>query len=425
MGRPDGSHWFYSYFPQGIAGGATSALIPLFAYALGGSLLDVGAIAAATSVASVPAFILWGSLSDRLARRKAFLLIGFAGNASCLLGMALSPDLPAFYVANLVMGFLGAAAGTVVTVLIMETWERAEWPSRLALLSRMTAVGWTAGLGLGVGWLFLGSHLVGAELRVMRGLFTISSALGFLATFFAAAWTREPKRQINRDEVRLVDIQLRVERGRYLPTRRLHYFDPRTLRRGPRLPRPLRVYLVSVLLMFGGFTAFYAFFPIFLLQAVGLSSSSIFAVYIASQASSIAFYPRVARLIASRGSRSLQLYAAFGRGVLFPSFFLLGLVPLPSAAWLAVAIVLHGGVGACWAVINVTGSTLVSRLAPEAGRGQAIGAYNAVQGFGSIFGPLLGGFIAGAFGYAAAFGVSTALVLAGCVVLAGSRGAEP
>src|SRR5207249_2889740 len=38
MDRTDGSHWFYSYLPQGVAGGATSALIPLFAYALGGTL---------------------------------------------------------------------------------------------------------------------------------------------------------------------------------------------------------------------------------------------------------------------------------------------------------------------------------------------------------------------------------------------------
>src|SRR2546426_2632341 len=71
MDRTDGSHWFYSYLPQGVAGDATSALIPLFAYALGGTLFTVGIIAAATSLASVPPFILWGSLSDRFARLVA------------------------------------------------------------------------------------------------------------------------------------------------------------------------------------------------------------------------------------------------------------------------------------------------------------------------------------------------------------------
>src|SRR5207244_6387092 len=73
MGRTDGSHWFYSYLPMGISGGATSTLIPLFAYALGGNLFNVGIIAAATSVAFVAAFILWGGACDRRGRRKALL----------------------------------------------------------------------------------------------------------------------------------------------------------------------------------------------------------------------------------------------------------------------------------------------------------------------------------------------------------------
>src|SRR2546422_11636644 len=101
MDRTDGSHWFYSYLPQGVAGGATSALIPLFAYALGGNLSDIGIIAAATSPPSVPAFMLWGSPSDRLRRRKVFLLIGFLGSGVGSLAMGLSQAMSRFCLANL------------------------------------------------------------------------------------------------------------------------------------------------------------------------------------------------------------------------------------------------------------------------------------------------------------------------------------
>src|SRR5438093_10938139 len=97
MDRTDGSHWFYSYLPQGVAGGWTAALIPLVASALGGTLFTVGIIAAAASLASVPAFMLWGSLSDRLARRKLFLLIGFVGSSVALLAMALYGSMSQFY----------------------------------------------------------------------------------------------------------------------------------------------------------------------------------------------------------------------------------------------------------------------------------------------------------------------------------------
>src|SRR3989454_3288058 len=111
---------------------------------------------AATSLASVPAFILWGSLSDRTARRKIFLLIGFLGSGVALLAMALCGTMSQFYLANLLAGFLGAASGPAGTVLLMETSKRVEWPARLALVSRIGAIGWVAGLGLGIAWLAIG-----------------------------------------------------------------------------------------------------------------------------------------------------------------------------------------------------------------------------------------------------------------------------
>src|SRR3989442_1941396 len=141
MARTAGSYWFYSYLPQGVAGGATSALIPLFAYALGGTLFTVGIIAAATSLASVPAFILWGSLSDRFARRKIFLLIGFVGSGIALLAMAVSRTMSQFYLANLLAGFLGAASGPAGAVLLLEASKGAEWPAGVAPRGRLPAHG--------------------------------------------------------------------------------------------------------------------------------------------------------------------------------------------------------------------------------------------------------------------------------------------
>src|SRR5205823_14350334 len=82
---------------------------------------------------------------------------------------------------------------------------------------------------------------------------------------------------------------------------------------------------------------------------------------------------------------------------------------------------LHAGVGVCWAVINVAGSTLASRVAPKARRARAFGAFNAVQGFGSILGPLAGGFAAGFLGYGWAFATSVGLVVAGSAVLWAAR----
>ena len=422
MGRANGSRWFYSYLPQGIAGGATSPLIPLFAYALGASLGDVGIIAAATSVASVPAFMLWGSLSDRLKTRKAFLILGFLGTAVSFLAMGICFNLPEFYLANLLIGFVGAASAPVGAVLVMETTERERWPRRLAFMSQLTGVGYIVGLSIGAVWLAIGPTILDT-MSAMRGLFIIGAALGLLSGLLAGMWLREPREHLERRSIHLVDNLFRIERVKFLPMRMLHYLDFRN-RKASKLSRPLRSYMVTVFLLFSGFTAFYGFFPILLQQVYGLSESAVFAVYIASQVASVTAYLRVGQWVRERGGRRTQLYASLGRTVLFPAFLVFLLVPLSPVAILAGILLLHAGVGLCWALINVSGSTLVSGLAPDDAHAEAMGAYNAVQGFGSILGPLLGGFAAEFYGYPAGVGVSVAFILAGAVLLAANRAVD-
>ncbi len=405
-----------------MAGGATSPLIPLFAYALGASLGDVGIIAAATSVASVPAFMLWGSLSDSLKTRKAFLILGFLGTAVSLLAMGLCFNLPEFYLANLLIGFLGAASAPVGAVLVMETAERDKWPGRLAFISQLTGVGYIVGLSVGVVWLAVGPLLL-STVGAMRGLFVIGGALGLLSGLLAGLWLQEPKEHLERRAIHIVDNLFRIERVKFLPMRMLHYLNFRN-HRASKLSRPLRGYLVCVFLLFSGFTAFYGFFPILLQQMYGLSESEVFAVYIASQVGSVMAYLRVGRWVQERGSRRSQVYASLGRTILFPAFLVFSLVPLAPVAILGGILLLHAGVGLCWALINVSGSTLVSDLAPDDARAEAMGAYNAVQGFGSILGPLLGGFAAEFRGYPAGIGVSVAFILAGVAILASSRSLE-
>src|SRR5437867_11061608 len=289
MGRPssNGQRWFYGYLPSGVAGGATSPLIPLFTRVLGGSVADVGAVAAASSIASVPAFIGWGNLSDRMHRRKVFVLIGFLGTALSLFAMGVSRSVADFYLANLLAGVLGAASAPVGTVLILETTKREGWASRIAVFSRIGGIGWITGLLLGVAWLEV-SPLT--ESAGMRALFVIGAALALLSGLLAWRWIGEPAETIERrhvDLVDLVDVHWRVERTRFLPMRLLHLLDLRNhFGHSHRYSPALRRYLATVLLLFSRFTAFYAIFPVFLHDIARLSTPEIFAVFVASQVTS-------------------------------------------------------------------------------------------------------------------------------------------
>src|SRR3989441_11617888 len=163
--------------------------------------------------------------------------------------MAVSGSMPNCSLASLLAGFLGGASGPAGTVLLMETSKESEWPARLALVSRIAAIGWVAGLALGVAWLVIGPGLLAAEISSMRALFVIGAALGLLSGLLAQVWTREPAVRVDRREVHVADVHARIERGRYLPIRILHFFNPLDWRKKVRLPRTLRIYLVCRLLL--------------------------------------------------------------------------------------------------------------------------------------------------------------------------------
>ena len=410
--------WYYCYIPNGIASGATSLLILLFAKDLGASVGQVGIIAAASSLSSIPAFMLWGHLSDRTKKRKIFVLLGFLGMALCLFLMGMSGGVQDYFLSNLLFGFLVAASAPVATALVIETAARDQWARRIAAFSKIGGIGWVAGLILGAVWLEIDFNglTLGGE---MRALFIIGAALALLSALVAWRWIEEPEERLGIRPLHPPEHHfITIERLRYLPMRMLHRFEFKDRsKRQHRFTRSLNVYLSCVFLLFAGFTAFYAFFPIFLVDEIGMQSSAIFVVYIASQATSVAFYSRVGKWVQDKGSKKMQILGSGARTILFPSFLGIALFHLDPVITLVAILVLHSLVGLCWALINVSGSMIISNLASPDVRAEAFGAYNAMQGVGSVAGPVAGGLICEFFGYPAGFISASVFILLGILVL--------
>ena len=170
--------------------------------------------------------------------------------------------------------------------------------------------------------------------------------------------------------------------------------------------------------IFTGFLTFYVALPIFLKQYVGMSSADVFIIYVASSAVSAITYSQAGRWATRFGSKRLQAGAIVGRVFLFPSFFLVTLLNLPTGPLLVVFCVLHGLLGFCWANISVAGSHIVSNICRTDCRAESTGMYNAMQGGATVAGALLGGFIAQYLGYEAVFFTSSIFLVAGLVLLA-------
>jgi MFS family permease len=418
-GRTD-DRWYSSFFPFNVAGGSTSPMIPLFVTeALKGTVAQVGLVSAISSIASVPANIIWGNLSDTTKKRKIFVLIGFFGLALALFLMGISMDMGTYYFANFVLGAVAAAAAPVGTVLILESFAKEEWAKRLGDFSKVTGVGWVAGLILGTVWLQLADE-AGAMVMAMRGLFILASALCVVSIVLAIRWVPEPTKKLERkdfDDVSTARV-IHFERGRYAPMKVLHIISLGAKNLSPvNFPLNLKAYYVVTLLAFSGFLTFYVGFPIFLSQQLGLSVSEVFVVYVASSLTSAFTYTLAGRWTSEVGGKKVQMMAFSGRIVLFPSVAIVGMFDLTLLPLLIIICILHALIGFCWANLSVAGNTLVSNMAFKEHRTESLGAYNSIQGIGAILGSLIGGFVASSFGYLSTFLVASGFVVAALLLL--------
>lgn len=413
--------WYYSFLPYNISGGSTNALIPLFiTEGLKGTVAQVGIVSAATSLASVPAGILWGNLSDTSKRRVPFVLAGFLGVAFSLILMGLSQSISEYYLANFIFGFLGAAIAPVGTVMVLECFRKDEWPKRLGDFSKVGGIGWVIGLLLGTIWLM--AFPSDGDTNPMRALFILAGALGFLSVFLGWRYMKEPLEKLSRHQLPPMELlkipSYLMEKLRFMPQRLLYVVEmsQKNLRLR-NFPSNLRRYYGVVFLAFTGFLCFYVALPTFLARQVGMSSAEVFAVYLASSLVSAVMYSKAGKLVERYGGRKVQTLAFGLRVLIFPSFFLVSLLTWNLGGIFVLMCILSGLAGMCWALLAVAGDSLVAKMSYRSFRSQSMGMYSSVRGVSTIFGSLFGGLVAQFFGYEALFLLSSLFIICAMILL--------
>jgi predicted MFS family arabinose efflux permease len=119
----------------------------------------------------------------------------------------------------------------------------------------------------------------------------------------------------------------------------------------------------------------------------------------------------------------LQAGALLFRAGAFPVVAVTGAAVAPPVGPIVVG-TLFLAIGGSWAVIAVTATGLVSRLAPDSVRAEALGVYTAVGSLGGGVGSVFGGAIADWIGYLPAFVVAGGFVVVGFLVAASAGSAS-
>jgi predicted MFS family arabinose efflux permease len=329
--------------------------------------------------------------------------------------------------ANGLLWFSVGTAAPALAVLVVTGTPEGRWSERYARLNAMQGYGWTAGLVAGAVWTAAGVTLTDAPTAqrtfALAGGLTALVALGFAWRTLPDPSTRPRRAPDARRLSRAFRGPRLGARGATFPTfgARLGLLarDAHPRRLFERLTRSLAVYLLAVLLFFTGFGAFFAPLPLYLGER-GFASGEVFLLYLLSSLGAAAFSRRAGSLAQSHGPFWVHLAGLVLRCVAIPMVAVLGGLLAAGAIGLTALGGLFVAIGVGWALVAITATLLVSRLAPPSVRGTALGVYASLAALGGGVGAMLGGSLA-ASGYTVAFGAAGLLVGVAALVVLGLR----
>lgn len=415
--------WLYAWGLGSVALGGASLLLPLYIIELGADPFVLGVLAGTAAAVGAPGAFLFGRIADRSGRKRA-LVVGAL--TALTLAFAVIPfvrSIPLVIVANAVVWFSFAAVGPVLTLLVVNGADEADWQDRIARLNVVQGWGWAGGLLLGVLWTGFGEQYVRPVMaqRALFGLCAVFTAGGVVGArlYLPPEPVSEPltAKRIRRSLLQARRLNLQGVTFPFTPSRifgwSMQRFNPQVLL--DRFSLELVVYYGAALLFFLGFTSFFAPLPIFL-EGLGFGSGTIFWFYLVSSLGAAAYFLRAAALTEQHNDGVLQSTSLLVRGLAIPAVAVIGVLFGASGLGLLLETALFLVIGVTWAIIAVTAATIVTRLAPPAIRGEALGTYAAVSAVAGAIGSLLGGALA-EVSFLVAFLVSGGFVLLGAVLV--------
>jgi len=395
--KPNNSKWFYSFIPFKISTGGAAPLIPLLTLAVGGGPSDVGLVNAVGSSFSMLGGLFWGKLSDKLNRRKVFLIIGFFGSALMTFVFVLNKSVLHVVLTNALYSFFIAATIPIPVLIITKSFRFEDWDYAIGKFNEVCGWAWVLGLIIG---------FVLSRFLSIREIFIVLGVVGLISVPWGIKAIREVPLHIDR-KVLGVYFGYVVEKFRYLPNMIIHM---------PRLPRfsygKFKIFYLSTFLFWIGGMLYFTQFPV-LLKDRGYTAAMIYLMSVGNSAISAYMYTRVGTKLKTKSCISILRNALVVRTAGFGIF--LFALKLGGVKFLLLAFISYFLAGYTWAYIGISTTLIISKNAQEKERGTLIGVYNLISSLGAIIGNLASGILVEFFGFEINF--SLAILLLGISVI--------
>lgn len=409
--RKGGDRWFLSYFPVNTAGGLSSPLAPLFiTEILGGGVIDYSLFTIFSSIATIIGLFLWGYLSDKLGKRKIFVIIGFLSLAITSVLLSFSFSVYYFIAVSFVAGLFGSAASPIASVLIMELTDRKDWVYKISKFSQFSSYGQIVGVIFAA--VFTGYSY---NMETLRYLYIAAFLFYIISAVMSYILIPEPRITVKRDEVDIRTFRV-FEKIRYFPSQIIHFnLHFRSL------DRDLKKIIIGFFIMMTGFQIFFVAFPI-LLKDLGVNNTVFFLIYLGNYIFAAITFNFSGALNAKFGNKRMTFLSVMARIFIFPSVILIIYLIQSRPLLFILLLLVYSILGSLWSFISVGTSTLVSNLSKPEERGRVSGTYNAVQSFGVVVGSMATGLIVSRFGYDVNFIIASSITALGLAIFMGIKG---
>lgn len=320
----------------------------------------------------------FGMLSDRIGRKRV-IYIGLILMALGSLICAAADNIYMMILGRAVQG--SGAISAAITALLADLTKEEHRTQAMAMI------------GMSIGLTFAVSLAAGPTLYktlTMPGIFVLIGILSLAALI--GVWKIVPQPALSRFHS---DAEA----------------NPTKLRDVLRDPQLLRLNY-GIFALHAAQMAMFTVMPLILLKTGGLDANHHWQVYLPIMVG--AFILMIPAII--YGEKKAKLKQVFVSAVALMFVTQTGMALTLNSFWNIV--VLLGGYFIAFNILEATLPSLISKIAPAAAKGTAIGVYNATQSFGTFLGGALGGFLYKHYGNSAVFAACGLLMLVWVLVAA-------